>query len=370
MKLGEVQLRRAGYEDIPKLMEEALESAEYDFANRTVLIKPNLLGPYPPNRHVTTQPILIEAALESLLRRGAKPIVGDNCGISGYGSFMRTAKTTGVAEAAGRYLENIAGDTVIVHLKELDIDVPVSRAVLEVDFVLNLAVAKTHTLSFITAAVKNTFGYIAGAGKAQLHHQGRNLKAFGTALADVFAIRPPEFSFVDGIVAMQGNGPSGSSLISLNTVLWGRDAAAVDATLCRFLGIKVESIPTLQEVNRRKLGMILESEITILGDNPEPPSRFKMPITYGGGFARVLTGIFNPMNNLLFRMLNPRPRIDSKICVRCGDCRKICPEAALEEVPNINYDKCIRCYCCKEACTHEAIKLGGLVRYMQGRDRN
>jgi len=369
MSKTRVSLYRATYDDIPRLMEQAFAQIEFDFDKVTVLVKPNMLGPYPPERHVTTQPAVIRAALDALLARGAKPVVGDNTGISGYGSFLRTAKLTGIADAAGKYLHNIAGDVVSYRLPTLELDIHVSRMVFNADFILNLPVAKTHTLSYITGAVKNTFGYVAGAGKAQIHHAGGSMHGFGVALADIYAIRPPDFTFMDAIVSVGGNGPSSTTLFDLGAVLWGKDGAAVDATFCRFVDVRPELVPHLQEVAARGLGLIAEKTILVEGDNPPQPAKYRMPITYRGPIWRGIGRFFAPLSNLSFTMLNPKPRIDPKICTKCCDCQRMCPEGALDGLPEVDYQKCIRCYCCKEACTYGAIRLGGLVRMLQGRHK-
>ena len=63
------------------------------------------------------------------------------------------------------------------------------------------------------------------------------------------------------------------------------------------------------------------------------------------------------------RLLEQRPKIDAKKCVRCGVCVKSCPVegGALHfakdgKPPVYDYKKCIRCYCCQEMCPKKAIR--------------
>src|SRR4030043_369105 len=83
----------------------------------------------------------------------------------------------------------------------------ISRAVLEADYIIKLPVFKTHSGMMITGALKNIYGYVAGACKARLHVQARNGETFAKTICDIFQVRPPDLHLLDAIRAMEGSGP-------------------------------------------------------------------------------------------------------------------------------------------------------------------
>ena len=57
--------------------------------NSHVVIKPNLLAPAPPDKAIVTHPLVIRAAAEYVLEKGAKPQISDS---SAMGSFQKCSQ--------------------------------------------------------------------------------------------------------------------------------------------------------------------------------------------------------------------------------------------------------------------------------------
>lgn len=344
------------YEAVAPLVEEALERFAPPMSGKTVLVKPNILGPCRPEQHVTTHPSLVRATVEACRRRGAgEIIVGDNPGMTAYGTTERAGTTSGIIEAADGCFRNLAdGPRAVRGATPMMDELPIARAVLESDVVINLPKMKTHVATGMTGAVKNTFGYIVGAAKTQLHARNPNPVAFAGAVCDVFALRPPDVSIMDAVYAMEGQGPSGGKPRFVGKVIAARDAVALDAVAAQIMGMRVDDLPVLSAARQRELGEADLLRITVEGD-AEPVGGFKSPAVgraVGTFLARWLSKLF---------VTQPRPKTSA--CVRCGACAEGCPVDAIRmsPYPVIDAARCISCFCCHEFCRYKAMELAPRV---------
>ncbi len=345
------------YDAVAPVVERAFEELAPPLEGKRVLLKPNVLGPCPPEQHVTTHPGVVSAAVAACRRRGAAEIiVGDNPGMTGYGSTDHAARVAGIVEAADGCYRNLAESPRPVHGATPRFDrLPVSRAVLDADVVVNLPKMKTHVATALTGAVKNTFGYVVGAAKTGLHARYAGPKRFARAVLDVFAIRPPDVSIMDAVYAMEGQGPSGGRPRFVGRVLASRDAAALDAVVARMMGFRPDRVPVLEAARKRGLGETNLDRIRIEGP-AEPIPGFRRPRigTGVGSYATVVMGWF----------FVTQPRADRGKCVRCGTCARQCPVDAIRmnPYPAIDAEKCISCFCCHEFCKYKAMNLARRVR--------
>jgi uncharacterized protein (DUF362 family) len=123
---------------------------------------------------------------------------------------------------------------------------------------------KTHHWAGITASMKNLFGAVPGAvygwPKNILHRHG-----IDNSIVDLNATIRPHFAIVDGVVAMEGDGPIMGRPRELGCVLMGRDLVAVDATSARMIGLNPARLPYLREAGRF-LGHLDASHIDLRGE--------------------------------------------------------------------------------------------------------
>ena len=119
---------------------------------------------------------------------------------------------------------------------------PVSQA----DVVISMPKMKTHHWAGATLSMKNCFGCMPGRvygwPKNVLHWAG-----IDTSIIDVSAAVMPEYQIVDGIVAMEGNGPIQGTPKDMGLLVFGTDMVATDATAARLMGFDPERIPYLNE---------------------------------------------------------------------------------------------------------------------------
>ena len=350
------------YQDVSGPISRALKELPGDLQGKKVLVKPNILGAHAPEKGVDTHPAIVREVVKQLQARDAEVWVGDNSGVGGYGANERSAQASGIMEAASGCYRNIALNGKEINFKSRFCNqLVVSREVLEADLIVSLPRFKTHALTVLTGAVKNTFGYAVGGEKSRLHLRAVTFADFGEAVVDVFSVRPPDLSIMDGIIAMEGYGPNNGTLRKVGKLLVSRDAVALDRVMAEMAGAPVEKIPFLKVAGARKLGETDLRKIEIEGKLERIPD-FKLPL------SSAVAPIGQMVNRFVYPFIRIRPRVDANLCTACGDCKKACPTGAIEidKTARIDKDKCIICYCCNEACTFQAISIKGRVRNLLG----
>ena len=326
-----------------------------------VLLKPNLLWGAPPEAAVVTHPAFVEAIATLIVDAGATPFIGDSPSIgglaralskSGYDPFMKR-----LAIQAVPFTEIVSVDTPTGRVfRRIDL----AREVFGFDRLINLAKLKTHTQMMLTLAVKNLFGTIAGADKAMWHLKaGKDYDSFATVLVQILESVKPTVSLLDGILGMEGDGPSSGNPRHIGIIGASTDALALDATVCRLLGLRVESVRTCVVGESLGVGVTAQDRIEVIGDPLAgfPLHDFKPP--------KSMTLTWNlPAGNIARRLLEQfliaRPEIDESECMGCANCLDHCPPAAISEKDRkmvIDYAKCISCFCCQEICPNKAVRV-------------
>ena len=360
--MATVIIRQADYqyERIRPLVFDMIEklAGEKIKGGSRVLIKPNMLSAARIEDAVLTHPLIIRAAVEYVLQKGARPQVSDSPAI---GSFEKILKGNGTTEAlAGLAVECVPfRDVLGVDIGKPYGRIEIARDALEADVIINLPKLKTHSQMLLTLAVKNMFGCIVGFKKSQWHMRaGVDTEAFARLLVSIHQGVRPAVSILDGILAMEGDGPGkGGTPRHIGVLVGSNDAFALDMVVCEMLGVYYENVPTLKIAYADRL----IPSFDIDGVMPRV-GKFLLPA--GGPL------IFGPavLQNFLRRHTVALPVCDPSLCDLCGKCRKICPAAAIYESTGkieFDYKKCIRCYCCIEVCPAGALRaresLGGKI---------
>ena len=328
-----------------------------------ILLKPNLLLGKHPEKCVTTHPNVFRAVAELFLELGAEVYYGDSPGIASPKAASRKSQLEKVAIDLGIQLADFeTGRTISFSDGHQNRQFIIARGVFHVDGLVSLPKLKTHGLTRITGAVKNQFGCIPGLIKSEFHVKLSNAFSMSRMLVDLTRFLRPRLYIMDGIMAMEGNGPSGGTSTPLNVLLLSTDPVALDATVCRIINLNPEFVPTNKFGLEQGLGTYLQEEIEVIGDALET---FVNP-----KFDVVREPMQVPPQNRFYTLIKnrvvPRPEIDGTLCTRCGSCVKICPATPKavnwiasdqSRPPAFNYNRCIRCYCCQETCPEKAISL-------------
>jgi uncharacterized protein (DUF362 family)/NAD-dependent dihydropyrimidine dehydrogenase PreA subunit len=335
--------------------------AQFVRPGERILLKPNLLAGDTSEKAVTTHPAVLAATVRLASEGGARVLFGDAPGMEGAPQALRRSGLLEAGIAAGAE----AGDfttarALAVPGGKLVDSFPVAAAVHECDGLINLPKMKTHQLTRITGAVKNLFGCIPGQRKALYHVQHRDVFEFCDLLVDLHRALRPRLHIMDGIVAMEGNGPRSGDPRPMRVLILSADAVAVDATFSRLVALDPTYVPTTMAGYRGGIGTYREEEITIVGEALETLAQPDFQLIRKPVLANASYAFYGTLKELLL----PKPVLEEASCVKCGQCVKACPvpEKALrfagsdrQRPPQYHYDLCIRCYCCQEMCPQRAI---------------
>jgi ferredoxin len=181
---------------------------------------------------------------------------------------------------------------------------------------------------------------------------------------------------MDGIIAMEGNGPMNGDPVKMGLLMFSADPIALDATVCRIIGVNPEYSLTVKFGREAGLGTYSETEIELVGDPISSFQNLKFKVDREPlKSLKTGRGILKLMNNVIV----PKPYIIKTKCKKCGICVKMCPvnpkainwhDNNKDNPPSYKYNQCIRCYCCQELCPEGAIKIKKpLVRKLLGKKK-
>lgn len=345
------------------------------FTGKRVAIKPNLVMKKSPEAAATTHPAVLEAMIRILKESAADIVIAESPGgLYTPQTLTSTYKGCGIAAVAERCSVRLNLDT-----SARDTDAPSGKTskmfsvitpILDADVIVNLAKLKTHALTGYSGAVKNYFGVVPGVTKFEMHARFPDYGDFGSMIADLCQMiqeKKPTFNLLDGILAMEGNGPTGGNARKLDCLIAGVNPFTVDAVGSHI--IDVHGIIMLDEGKARGLSPDNISDVTLISDEPLENFTvhdFVKPETKSSkGSVSLLGKLPTMFGGRLNKWLQPRPVINKKICVGCAECERSCPRHTIEMRINkkgkkqayIIDSECIKCYCCQELCPLKAVKI-------------
>ncbi len=316
-----------------------------------VLLKPNLLSARRPEEAVDTHPEVVRAVSRIVRKAGGKVMIGDSPG--GYGNNIdEVFEKSGIGQVAKEEGAELVKFTIS---RAID-GIPITRHVLDSDCIISIPKLKTHSLTVLTAAIKNMFGTIPGLAKTACHSKAPKEEDFAKVIAKVHSISRPHLTIVDGIMAMEGDGPSAGMPRKTNFIMAGTDAVAIDSCIAAIIGLDPFDILVTKEAYELGLGEANLENIEIVGDNIDAflIANFRLPQT------TPLKLMPKTIANGVAGLIKFKPYIHSDICTRCNLCKISCPVNAIrieEDFCKIDYKKCVRCLCCHEVCPYKAITI-------------
>jgi uncharacterized protein (DUF362 family)/Pyruvate/2-oxoacid:ferredoxin oxidoreductase delta subunit len=333
-----------------------------------VLLKINLIGPKTPESSAVTHCEFVRAIGRILKAKGCEVWIGDSsggaiAGIAPTEAAMDVSGMTKVAKEEGFVIKNFEREGA----REVrPVDAPervyhLATPAFEADLVINLPKLKTHSAGTFTGAVKNLFGCVPGLKKAEYHRIAPNTHDFGIVIADINRCIKPALNIMDGIVAMQGKGPTAGKPYPAKMLLMSTDPLALDTIACSMLGLKPEELPIFDSARERGIGEWRIDSIHLLGDFSKPPllPNFDVPK------AMKVGTLGGKAFGLMINFMKRRPQINLSKCRNCGVCIESCPVNAIDRATKaIDYSKCIECLCCHELCMSQAVELRHQNRLM------
>lgn len=309
---------------------DALHAQELLFPGCCVVIKPNLVLRSKPEEGLITHPAVVAAVAAELLERGAGSVtVAESPG----GPYTPQGKRS----------------------KLFDI----IRPILEADVLVDIAKLKTHGMMGLSAAVKNLFGCVPGLMKPELHCRFPEREAFAEMLVDLCCALKPALCVVDGIVGMEGNGPTGGMPRFIGALVSSRNPFAADVVCAKLIHQEPARVPYLKEGMARGVCPVGTEALDLWGVPPErlAVQDFVQPEASSVDFLERVPKFLRPLAE---RIATPVPRIQKKNCIGCGKCAESCPQHTIRIVDGhavIQYRNCIRCYCCHEMCPKHVIDI-------------
>lgn len=333
---------------------EKLESLD------SILLKPNLLGSFEPEKSVTSHPVFVSAVIEILKDYNISISLFDNPG--GSSKFKDVIERTGMNEISKKYEIEILKPISGIKKFGSDPEYIVSEHFLESEAIINLCKMKTHSYTLFTGAIKNTYGIVPGVAKANYHKLAPNPTNFARYVVDIFNIISDKiiFNLMDGIYGMDGDGPSNGNSKNFGVILGSENSISLDFVATRMLGYDPYKIPITTiaaESNKVDLEKIkfrgdFESDFIIPNVNIKTSLRTNL----------ILRSLSAPFKNIIKKFFWTIPEFSSEKCNRCSQCVDFCPVNALKwekgtPVPVIDAEKCILCLCCVENCPQNAVKV-------------
>lgn len=258
--------------DPEKMIEEALSLLggvnNLIKPNSTVVLKPNSGHPIPPETSANTSPAFVSAVIKILRKAQPKEIILAEASAIGCDT-MESFEVTGIGKAAKE-----AGIDKIIDIKrEKDlIKIPIRdarsgitsvllpRFLLEAEHIVNIPIFKSHASMVFTCALKNIKGVVQDKVHYQMHQTD-----LAAAMMDVWSIIKADLNIIDMIRPAEGFGPHSTTPVDFGCVVAGKDPVAVDATICRMIGLDIKKVAYFEPARERGLGHYEEKFIEVRG---------------------------------------------------------------------------------------------------------
>jgi uncharacterized protein (DUF362 family) len=273
-----------------------------ELADRTVIVKPNLVLALPPAGGATTDPEVVRAVVDLALEGNAREVLivesgarGANFSACGY-DFFRSYDPQNRVRLLDLGPEPVTLAPLAGGLAYSKVYMP--DVLLDPGCVLvSVGKLKTHIEALASLSMKNLFGlpavdrYLSGpaAGRFAMHDRG-----LSQTIVDVNRLRPSAYAVIDGIWGMEGAGPLFGTPVAMNTVLAGRNAVAVDRVGVAAMQIRPASVRHLAYAARFGLGPADMSQITLAGDTLETRPFVQPPISPVLEYPRVSPAAISP----------------------------------------------------------------------------
>lgn len=331
-----------------------------------VFLKVNLLMKKRPEEAVTTHPSVVEAVVRLVQEAGGIPIIGDSPGgpytVNALQAIYARSGLREVADRTGAILNDDIGQTTIQYTEgKIVKSLTVTNCVLDADVVIPLSKLKTHGMMTFTGAVKILFGVIPGLLKAEYHLKMFKVHDFADLLVDIASCIRPTLSIMDGVVGMEGDGPSAGIPRNIGALILSTDPFALDVVAADLIGLRPEKVPTIIAARVRGLTSRLD-ELQLKGDSRSlwQIEGFVIPKAVSTNFFDMVP-LPRSVKSFVLNRVRPRPIFEHATCVGCGDCVNNCPADVLtmdeSRHPSVDLDACIRCFCCQELCPQQAVKI-------------
>ena len=333
-------------------------------AGAKVLLKPNLVVDKDAAFSVTTNPRFVYAVIRYLKNIGVEDITVADC--PGGALLLFSEMETVYRKTGYSFLSEFAKLNTDFESKDINSpedsvnkDFNIINAVSEADFIINIPKLKTHNMTCITAGVKNLFGCIPGLQKPAFHAKYPAVNDFSNMLVELAQTVKPDFTIVDAIDIMEGDGPTNGKKRHLGLTFSSCDVFSMDAYIVNLLEIPEDFVATVSASRKKNL---VQEDMEIIGDadfSLEKPILLPSGFNATSGFGKLTAKVKTTAEKLISSVFMSYPQMNEK-CVLCKKCVVTCPKNALS-IENkkivLNKKVCIGCLCCDEVCPNAAVDI-------------
>lgn len=332
-----------------------------------VAIKANLVSFMKPQSAATTHPALLCSLVKMLINLGAEVTVGDSPGGLYNKLFVgKVYSATGVyavEELGGKLNWNFEQSEEHNDNALIAKDFLYTAYLKDFDAVIDFCKLKTHGMMAYSGAAKNLFGVIPGTVKPEYHFRYPNVMDFANMIVDLDEFVKPVLSIIDGVVGMEGNGPTMGTPRQIGIIGASLSPHKLDLAAAYIIGLRRENVPTLQAAYERGLipASVKDMSINVDIDNFVIED-FKRIENYNSIiFKNELPGVLGKaFGGIVNKALCSVPVVSNATCIGCAKCEQICPAKAIHlrnNRPKIDRSQCIHCFCCQEFCPKGALSV-------------
>ena len=301
--------------------------------NGKIVLKPNLLADKEAIFSVTTNPRFVYAIIRYLKEIGVKDIsVADSPGGS---ALLFTQMQDLYKKCEYEFLSEYV--KLNVDFESRDVVSPdgfknkkfnIINVVADADYVINIPKLKTHNITCMTASVKNLFGCIPGLQKPAFHAKYPNGDDFSNMLVELAATVKPDFTIVDAIDIMEGNGPANGKRRHIGVTFSSKNVFILDKFIAQTVEIPVDTVKTISAADKKSF---LNEDIEVTGDidfKIDFPVVLPDPIGAKNAKNKLAGNIKMLRSKVDDTFFNIYPQMNDK-CVLCRKCVMTCPKQAL-----------------------------------------
>ncbi len=390
--------RCESFKDVKNVMFTTLQNYRDLFPpskDAKILLKPNLNSNMNALTGNTTDLRILSALIQILKDKGYTNIlIGEGTNSGFYRNKIGVITRLRVDELA-RYYGVMVKDLNYAAPYEINfgqgIKAQVARECVQADLFINLPKFKTHFEVGMSVCLKNLMGCLIGQENKKKVHQNlaQNIVWINQSVK-------PHFHIVDGLIAMEGLGPSRGAPVRLDTVIVGTDPYLIDLVCSHIAKFDYRKINTLRIAEEKGLLTSKHHRFVESLDLSAIKRPFKFP--KANPFAGF---IHHPNRQRYFLAIRNTPifsclastdwfgkflfytglrqdvfskeemtcnglYLDSEICDECRLCRDYCPlDLDLPRYFNRVDEKCFKCLYCYMICPHGAIKFEGNYGFLE-----
>ena len=256
--------------------------------NSTVVIKPNVGHPFKDETSVNTSKAVVSAVIKELHKARPKEIILAESSARGCDT-LECLEVSGVGKAA----EKAGVDRIIDIKREKDLmripirdaraavtSIQLPRFILEANHIINLPIFKSHVAMVFSCALKNIKGVVQDSTHFQMHQTD-----LAASIMDLWSVIRADLTIVDLIRPAEGFGPHCTIPTQFGCLVAGKDPVAVDATVCRMIGLDMSKVKYFESARKRGFGNSDAKKIEIRGKTIEDVFK-NLWLPYLGGLDR------------------------------------------------------------------------------------